>query len=86
MSKPKGKRLLSDIHFSIIVRGNLMEDEVLTVFENFNIRRHYDEAKDKWYFSIIYYSNVDSKKIIKKLGNIGINLLNVCVAKAQFNQ
>ncbi|MDR1523008.1 MAG: hypothetical protein LBS29_03570 [Endomicrobium sp.] len=30
-----------------------MEDKALTVFENFNIRRHYDEEKEKWYFSVV---------------------------------
>lgn len=25
----------------------------LAVFETFNIRRHYDEAKGKWYFSVV---------------------------------
>jgi hypothetical protein len=30
-----------------------VEDKSLTVFEEFNIRRHYDEAKEKWYFSVI---------------------------------
>jgi hypothetical protein len=27
--------------------------ESLTVFESFKIRRHYDEEKEKWYFSVI---------------------------------
>ena len=25
----------------------------LTIFESFNIRRHYDEQVEKWYFSVI---------------------------------
>ena len=29
------------------------ENESLTVFEAFKIRRHYDEEKEKWYFSVI---------------------------------
>ena len=30
-----------------------MNDKSLAVFENFNIRRHYDEKQEKWYFSVI---------------------------------
>jgi hypothetical protein len=30
-----------------------VEDKALIVFEEFNIRRHYDEEKEKWYFSVI---------------------------------
>ena len=30
-----------------------MEDKALVIFENFKIRRHYDEKKEKWYFSIV---------------------------------
>jgi hypothetical protein len=41
------------IRFSRIVRGNLIDDKALTVFENFNIRRYYDEEKEKWYFSVV---------------------------------
>jgi len=29
------------------------EQSSLTIFENFNIRRHYDEKKEIWYFSVI---------------------------------
>lgn len=29
-----------------------MQDN-LTIFENFNVRRHYDEKQEKWYFSVI---------------------------------
>jgi hypothetical protein len=28
-------------------------DKTLVIFENFGIRRHYDEKADKWYFSVI---------------------------------
>lgn len=28
-------------------------DTSLTVFETFNIRRHYDEEKEKWFFSVV---------------------------------
>ncbi|MFH1714598.1 MAG: hypothetical protein ABH857_00165 [Elusimicrobiota bacterium] len=30
-----------------------MEDKALVIFENFKIRRHYDEKKEKWYFSVV---------------------------------
>ena len=30
-----------------------MTDKNLTIFENFHIRRHYDEEKEVWYFSVI---------------------------------
>jgi hypothetical protein len=30
-----------------------MEDKTLAVFENFNIRRQYDEKAGKWYFSVV---------------------------------
>ncbi|MDR1684462.1 MAG: hypothetical protein LBR90_03265 [Elusimicrobiota bacterium] len=30
-----------------------MTDKTLAVFEGFEVRRHYDEKADKWYFSII---------------------------------
>ncbi len=30
-----------------------MTDNALAVFEDFNIRRHYDESKDTWYFSVV---------------------------------
>jgi DNA-damage-inducible protein D len=30
-----------------------MEDKALVIFENFKIRRHYDETKEKWYFSVV---------------------------------
>jgi len=29
------------------------ERNALAVFENFKIRRHYDEAREIWYFSVI---------------------------------
>lgn len=35
MSKPNQKKLLSDIHCSLITQGNLIEDKALTVFEEF---------------------------------------------------
>ena len=28
-------------------------DESLAIFDNFKIRRHYDEARETWYFSVI---------------------------------
>jgi hypothetical protein len=43
-----------------------MEDKALTLFENFNIRRHYDEAKDKWYFSVIDIIAVLTQKRLSK--------------------
>ncbi len=30
-----------------------MADKSLTVFENYHIRRHYDEQTDIWYFSVV---------------------------------
>lgn len=30
-----------------------MTDNALAVFEDFNIRRHYDESKETWYFSVV---------------------------------
>jgi len=30
-----------------------MEDKALVIFENFKIRRHYDEKSEKWYFSVV---------------------------------
>ncbi len=30
-----------------------MTDNELAVFEDFNIRRHYDESKETWYFSVV---------------------------------
>ena len=30
-----------------------MTDKALAVFENYKIRRHYDEANEVWYFSVI---------------------------------
>ena len=30
-----------------------MNEKTLAIFENFKIRRHYDEAKETWYFSVI---------------------------------
>lgn len=31
----------------------MKEDQALTVFENFNITRVYDETEEKWYFSVV---------------------------------
>ncbi len=30
-----------------------MNDKALAVFENYNIRRHYDEESEMWYFSVV---------------------------------
>lgn len=30
-----------------------MTNKNLAIFEDFKIRRHYDEVKEKWYFSVI---------------------------------
>ncbi|MDP2808247.1 MAG: BRO family protein, partial [bacterium] len=30
-----------------------MNDSALAVFENYKIRRHYDEQAEKWYFSVV---------------------------------
>ncbi|MDR3049547.1 MAG: hypothetical protein LBV16_06925 [Elusimicrobiota bacterium] len=30
-----------------------MDNKTMTVFENFKIRKHYDEQKEKWYFSVV---------------------------------
>ena len=30
-----------------------MPDNALAVFEDFHIRRQYDEAKETWYFSVV---------------------------------
>jgi hypothetical protein len=30
-----------------------MKDKALVIFEKFEIRRHYDEKKEKWYFSVV---------------------------------
>ncbi|MFZ4441139.1 MAG: BRO family protein [Syntrophales bacterium] len=30
-----------------------MNDKALAVFENYNIRRHYDEENEMWYFSVV---------------------------------
>jgi len=30
-----------------------MNDKNLTIFEDYNIRRHYDEKNEKWYFSVV---------------------------------
>ena len=30
-----------------------MNDKAMAVFENYKIRRHYDEANEKWYFSVV---------------------------------
>ena len=40
-----------------------MTKSALAVFEKFNIRRHYDEKDDKWYFSIVdvIYALTESK-------------------------
>ncbi len=40
-----------------------MTKSALAVFEQFNIRRHYDEKDDKWYFSIVdvIYALTESK-------------------------
>jgi hypothetical protein len=39
----------------LTLKGNKMNptDKTLVIFENFGIRRHYDEKADKWYFSVI---------------------------------
>ena len=29
------------------------EDKSLAIFETFKIRRHYDDEKERWYFSVI---------------------------------
>lgn len=29
------------------------KNKSMTIFETFKIRRHYDEAKEKWYFSVV---------------------------------
>ena len=31
----------------------MLSDKNLAIFENFKIRRHYDEKADIWYFSVI---------------------------------
>jgi hypothetical protein len=31
----------------------MSKEKSLVVFETFNIRRHYDEEKEKWYFSVV---------------------------------
>ncbi len=30
-----------------------MKDQDLTIFDKFKIRRHYDDNKERWYFSVI---------------------------------
>jgi DNA-damage-inducible protein D len=30
-----------------------MPEKDLTIFEDFKIRRHFDENREKWYFSVI---------------------------------
>jgi hypothetical protein len=30
-----------------------VNDKALAVFENYNIRRHYDEENEMWYFSVV---------------------------------
>jgi len=30
-----------------------MADNTLAVFENYKIRRHYDEQTETWYFSVV---------------------------------
>jgi hypothetical protein len=30
-----------------------MNDKALAVFENYNIRRHYDDENERWYFSVV---------------------------------
>lgn len=30
-----------------------MDDKALAVFENYRIRRHYDEEHEMWYFSVV---------------------------------
>lgn len=31
----------------------MKKEKSMTVFETFKIRRHYDEEKETWYFSVI---------------------------------
>lgn len=35
------------------VKMEKIEKNSLAIFENFKIRRHYDEKKEKWYFSVV---------------------------------
>ncbi len=37
----------------ITFRKVFMSDKAITVFENFKIRRHFDEKTEIWYFSVI---------------------------------
>ena len=40
-----------------------MTQSALAIFENFKIRRHYDEKTDTWYFSVVdvVYALTESK-------------------------
>lgn len=38
---------------SLVCGQGTMTDKSLTVFENYHIRRHYDEQTDIWYFSVV---------------------------------
>lgn len=51
-----------------------MVDTSLTVFEDYKIRRHYDEVENRWYFSIqdivgVLTESTDTKQYIKKMRN-----------------
>ncbi len=46
-----GRARLGLVHTLAI--SNIMENTALAIFENFKIRRHYDEKAETWFFSVI---------------------------------
>jgi len=53
-------------------RMKQMNDNTLAVFENYKIRRHYDEQNETWYFSVVNILQVLIKRrIIRRHEIIG---------------
>lgn len=52
LNKQKSTILLANTT-KYFLKPTRMNKQELTIFEDHNIRRHYDEKKEKWYFSIV---------------------------------
>ena len=44
--------VLGDTKF-LTIRGGIMKEKTLAVFEGKRIRRHFDETTEIWYFSVV---------------------------------
>jgi len=52
-----------------------MNEKTLAVFENYKIRRHYDEKTEIWYFSVVDVDHGDPNELMKEYEEIARNLI-----------